>query len=460
MPRVKNVYEPNEAPPGLAEQTDARIRERMRIEGAVPPDPRAVFAPLMTALGAQAAPAPAAQPAALVNDTELFQQTLRHFFNVGVANINDLQTMNAMLANAALTIVAPADPLYGALSPVELEARFRSAARPVVQGVLDTWYGRISRPSDEIVSLYADLGVLMSTETPTDFNSLGTAYLAARPRPATYKTTLSDQEKQELKAALLNIDAVTRAYKGAGSFDPSGEVPSHWYTNPEIEPEPADSDDVKTSLIATKAVPAAAERIRKALRAIVNVTSPEVLRSMPIPRFFVTKKKGRDSNIRANAERGSAIINIGEEETVETIAHETGHVFENFLPLGCWLDLMRLLQTRHAAAGGGALIAIYPGHKDPAVAREAAFRAAMPAYPAMFPGQDHYPAKVYGASCPTEVFSTTLELLVTSKGTGCLLDRDPQCAAIVLRWLLGGAAIVGAGRSLYVNMALPSQLTL
>jgi hypothetical protein len=119
------------------------------------------------------------------------------------------------------------------------------------------------------------------------------------------------------------------------------------------------------------------------------------------------------------------------------VAHEVGHVIENVLPLGCWLDLMRLLHARHAAAGGGNLLPLYPGHSDPEVARECGYRAVMPAYPAGSANAGSYSARVYGGSSPTEVLSTTLELLMTPKGTKKLLDTDPQLLAVVLRWLLG-----------------------
>jgi hypothetical protein len=154
--------------------------------------------------------------------------------------------------------------------------------------------------------------------------------------------------------------------------------------------------------VAKKAVPAAAAAITKALTAVVNITSPAVLERMPRPRFQVKKTAGRDDNIRASAEHGWIVINVDDKVDMTTVAHEIGHVFENFLPLGCWLDLMRLLQARHTAGsmgGPSTLVAIYPGHKDPNVANEAAFRADMPAYAALWPNSSRYPAKVYPQTC-------------------------------------------------------------
>lgn len=426
------------------------------MDGSVLPDVADLVAPLVAAVIAQAAPGPAPAPAALANDGEVLGQALRQFQGLAAA-VTSMETLDATLTNSVLAAVDPNDPVYGN-NLLGIQGIVRAGADAALPAVVDAWYSRRNRPPDDIVGVFSSIQTLVAYERQDDYEALGRRYLALHQPSAAFKAVLSAGEKASLAAALSEVGAVQRALKGASLVPLAGGIRPDWSTGPSVETEPSELDTEKTALVVTKSIGPTITNIRTALHAIANMTAPGVLDRLPRPRFFVTKTSAADDNIRASTDGGSVNINIGQDDPVTTISHEIGHVFENFLPLGCWLDLMRLLQARHTAAGGGNLIAIYPGDSDPEVANEAAFRAQMPAFALFRPRSASYPAKVYPGNCATEVLATTVQMLVEPDAARTLLGNDPQVAAIVLRWLLGPASIQTGGASYLLSLALPSPL--
>ncbi|MFJ4096700.1 hypothetical protein ACIPYS_34480 [Kitasatospora sp. NPDC089913] len=461
MPHPKDQYLPGDNPPDLVGQVDKRIRSCL--DGSRLPDPADLFNPLVAALNAAVPAALPANPHALANDTQVFQETVRFFLAHELASTHDLMILHSKLAGCAVSVVDQHDPLYGNHTPVQLQLLLEGQLDGIAQQVVDGWYNAghgllRRRPSADIVALFHRFGTLARFADPMNQDALGTAYLAAHPVAPGFKPVLTEQVRGSLEQTLRKLPAVVAALKGASTVPLRGGVDPRWATAPLVEADHSEHDTVRTGLLVDKALPKSVETIKKALTALSNVISPGVQGQLPLPRFTVVKTSGTDLNVRAFTGAGGINITIGETDTLDVVAHEVGHVIENVLPIGCWLDLVRLLHARHTAAGGGTLLPIYPGHADPEVAKECAYRAVMPVSPPRSTTSGSYAAKVYGAESATELLSTTLELLVTAKGTETLLTKDPQLLAVVLRWLLGTVGVQAAGNTLMLSWVLPSPL--
>lgn len=457
MPHPKDLYLPGDNPPDLTGQVDRRIRSGT--DGSHLPNPAEVVTLLLAALPAQVPPVAPANPAALTSDREVYQEGIRGFLGRPAQHGVDLLTMYHNLQANTVAAIDQHDPVYGNYTVQQVKALIDPFLNQLAPGLVNGWYGQTGlriRPKDEVLTLLHRFETLASLGDPNDQSTLGAAYLAAHPQRASFQAVLTTNMKKALAEHLKAMAAVKTALQGAATVPPRGGVDSRWSTDPVVEVAPSELDAEKSSLVTEKAVPATIKTVQTALQALSNLISPAVHATLPIPRFTVYKTGSTESNIRAYTEAGGVGVTIGEKDGVDVVAHEVGHVLENTLSLRCWLDLMLLLQGRHALAGGGTLLPLHPGQRDEKLSKECAYRAEMPAYPAAASDRGSYAARVYGGDSPTEVMSTTLELLVTSKGANTLLTQDPQVLTIVLCWLLGYDA-VRRDREQFLASAVPTS---
>ncbi|MXG30482.1 hypothetical protein [Streptomyces sp. YIM 132580] len=112
MPHPKAQYLPGDTPPDLPGQVDKRIRSRL--DGSHLPDPHDLVGMLVTALRAEVPVALPANPAALANDTEVFQETARSLLGTPGALKADLGMFPANLQAHAMAAISQQDPIYGA----------------------------------------------------------------------------------------------------------------------------------------------------------------------------------------------------------------------------------------------------------------------------------------------------------------------------------------------------------
>ncbi|MFF7332037.1 hypothetical protein [Streptomyces sp. NPDC008150] len=458
MPHPRNAYAPGDHPPDLVGQVDRRIRSRL--DGRHLPDPAELFQPLVAALRAAVAGPPPAHPNALADDQEVFQQAVRYFLANELARTQDVFVLHSKLPGCALAAVDPHDPLYGTRGMAQIAPVVYGPVDALLGPLVDAWYTAplVLRPEDAVVALFKRFDTLAAFTAQGNQDALGLAYLADHPQSPAFRPVLTQQAGEALADALRKLDAVGTALEGAAKVPLQPGVRARWSTEPLVDTAESDLDTEKSSLVVEKAVPETVRSIRTALHAVSNLCGPAVHQYLPLPRFTVHKALGRDSNIRAYNDAGDVTITIGQHDRPDVVAHEVGHVVENVLPVGCWLDIVRLLHARHAAAGGGTLLALYPKDPDPEVAAECAYRAVMPAYPARSSTTGSYAAKTYGGFCPTEVLSTTLQLLVSPQGAKTLLTSDPQVLAVVLRWLLGEQALRNVVSGQLLAMAVPTAL--
>lgn len=456
MPHPKAEYLPGDNPPDLTGQVDRRIRSAL--DGSHLPVAQDLAALLVAALRAEVPAHPPAHPAALADDTQVFQEGARSLLgSPGQLNVG-VQLLGSNLQAHTMVAIDPHDPIYGTYTALQVQGLLEPFLNRLARQVVDAWYTQSAlriRPSADVLGLFYRFDTMASLDNTNDQATLGAAYLAAYPQSAGFQAVLVPKTKQALAESLGRIPAVKTALEGAGSVPLRGGVAARWSTDPLVEPAPSDLDSEETSLVTEKALPSTVKNVKAALHALSNIIAPGVHQQLPTPRFTVVKTAGTDLNVRASTEAGGITITIGETDGPDVVAHEVGHVLENTLPLGCWLDLVRLLHGRHAAAGGGTLLPLHPRSQDTKLAKECSYRAEMPAYPAGATDRGSYAARVYGGDSPTEVMSTALEMLVTPSGTKTLLTQDPQVLAIVLRWLLGRDG-VDRGSGQLLAWALPS----
>jgi hypothetical protein len=458
MPHPKAQYLPGDTPPDLPGQVDKRIRSCL--DGSHLPNPHDLVGMLVTALRAEVPVALPANPAALTNDTEVFQETARSLLGTPGALNADLGLFPANLQAHAMAAISQQDPIYGAYTPAQAVTLLQPFLDRIAQQLVVDWYQQSAlrvRPSGDIVTLFHRFATLAALGATGPQDVIGAAYLAAHPQSPTFRPVLPQQFKEALTEGLGRPESVRTALQGASTVAMRNAVDARWSTNPLVEAAASELDDEKTSLVTEKALPETVKNIKAALHALTNIVDPGAHAGMPRPRFTVVKAAGRDQNIRASTEAGGVNVTIGQFDGPDVVAHEVGHVLENVLPLGCWLDLMRLLKGRHAVAGGGdTLLPLHPGTTDTKLAKECAYRSVMPAYPARGDDRGSYAARVYGGDSPTEVMSTALEMLVVPKNAKSLLFDDPQVLAIVLRWLTGPGGV--AGNAQLLTMALPTAM--
>ena len=446
MPTVPQSFVPGDQPAALADQTDARIRqvEVSNSGGALPSE-----TDLLAALRVALTPLKATKPATPTSDDEFFAQGLLASQQM-VAEVTRLGELPLVVMSGAMK-AAVDSPAYAALTLDQVQANLETRLGPLLRQVVDAWYGTHNRPAQDVVDVVADWASYEGAD------GLGVRYLARHPQQPEFTGNLSPAEVKQLATFLKKLAQVATALKSATEASWQPGIKAGWSTAPVIEVA-VGGDTEEDFLIPEKAIGAQLRKnIEQALRAIGTVAH-QAATSLPVaPKFLVTKQEARDTNLRASNEGGTVNITIGTQSSAATVAHEIGHVLENFLPLGCWLDLTRLLHARHA---GGPLVAIYPGHKDPEVRKEVAYNATMPAYGHLNKSSALYPARAYGGTCPTELMSTTLELLTDSSGTNALLSHDPQVAAIVLRWTLGTQRMLTLSMPAdLVKKVFPSPLT-
>ncbi len=456
MPHPRALYLPGDNPPDLTGMTDRRIRSCL--DGSILPDPAELAVLLVAALPGQVPPAAPANPAALSSHREVYEEGIRHILTGPVNAAVGLQLLYSNIQAHTLAAVSPQDPTYGNFALPQITAVLKPFLDGLATQVVNAWYNQSGlrvRPHADVLSLLYDFETMTTLAIPNDQAGLGTAYLTAHPQSAAFQPVLSQSTRSMLTDYLGGLAAVRTALKGAATVPLRGGVNARWSTDPVVEPAPSDHDGEETSLVTEKALPGTVKNIKTGLHGLSNVIAPGVHDQLPTPRFTVVKSAGQDRNIRAYTEAGGVNITIGEPDGPDVVAHEVGHVLENSLPLGCWLDLIRLLHGRHTHAGGGTLVPLHPGSRDDKLSKECAYRAVMPAYPAGGNDRGSYAARVYGGDSPTEVMSTALELLSTAGGAKTLLNQDPQVLAIVLRWLLGANAF-DPGKGQLFAMVLPT----
>lgn len=117
------------------------------------------------------------------------------------------------------------------------------------------------------------------------------------------------------------------------------------------------------------------------------------------------------------ANQSGTEVHFGQGVFPHIIIHEIGHYIEDNLPRDKWLDIQLLLQSRHAEAGGGALVA------GPGGARQKG----------SYPATGEYTSRAYTTG--TEVSSMTLENLAQAANMDDLIEKDPQQVAVVIRAL-------------------------
>jgi hypothetical protein len=287
--------------------------------------------------------------------------------------------------------------------------------------------GQHSRPQQPWLGY---LSRIRSYRRPAD--RLGHAHLTANPESPAFRANLSPEQARTLTGALKQMPAVRRALGATlGAPDPRRDAPHSWLDGLDIRTD-ADSTFEETESnrpLTARDLPDTARRIALACQMIANLVDPGVLGGVPSPVFHVVRRNAEEHNIRAYSEGGSVHVHVDQESPVRVIAHEIGHVLENVRPIGCWLDIQRLLHLRHDVQMTDALVPIHPNHPDEQVRRECAYRAVMPA-------TGLYSARAYPGPGPTECMSMSVELLCAGPAeAAALIERDPALAAIVLRWL-------------------------
>jgi hypothetical protein len=390
-------------------------------------------------------------------------QTYPTLVAIGVQNDSPAEVLRC-----ALNAMLPATDMNGLYQQLDTQVRTLEQAAhspiggrahgqvmdgvlPLVDAQLDAVVGEYYRNNQLVPPREPWLGYLKRFRTYRQAaDRLGHAYVAANPENGKFVANLSPDEKASLTTWLKAMPVVQRALGGKLGVAVSADAPPRWLDKLDIKTDP-DSTYVETEsnkLVAASDLPATSGRIATACRRITDLVEPEVLGKLQTPEFFVVRQGAEEHNItvRAYSEGGSIRIHIDQNNEVPVIAHEIGHVLENYLPLDCWLDLQRLLRARHdSKLGAGTLIGIYRG------SAECAYQAEMPA-------TGTYSAKFYWTGA-TECMSMSVEALCTDRKTAAdLVEKDPQLAAVVLRWLAPAQFIQFVPNSAS-EKALPSRRT-
>jgi hypothetical protein len=160
------------------------------------------------------------------------------------------------------------------------------------------------------------------------------------------------------------------------------------------------------------------------------IIAPEILRRIPKPALYVHSSAAQTFSapwgFRAWASGGKE-LHVAYNEAASVIAHEVGHVVEEYLPMEVWHDVHLLLGARHTAAGGGG-----------------AFAGATPIITSFTEGRyggDYVTGKYTSTAYKggnAEVISMAMEFFSSPAKALELIDGDPLHAAIVLRGIKPG----------------------
>ena len=154
-----------------------------------------------------------------------------------------------------------------------------------------------------------------------------------------------------------------------------------------------------------------------------RIVEPEMLGRVPVPTFHISTRGAQTFTnpfgLRASAARGE--VNIAYNEDMPTIAHEVGHIVEEYLPMDDWADIHMLLSERHKAAGGGTR----------AAKGENIFTRNEGRYKGKYV-TSKYTSRAYSKD-NAEVLSMWMQFMAKPEDALKLIDGDPQHAALILR---------------------------
>ncbi len=156
-----------------------------------------------------------------------------------------------------------------------------------------------------------------------------------------------------------------------------------------------------------------------------RVVEPEMLGRVPVPTFHISTRGAQTFTnpwgLRASAARGE--VNVAYNEDMPTIAHEVGHIIEEYLPMDDWADIHMLLSERHKAAGGGTR----------ASKGENIFTRGEGRYKGKYV-TSKYTSRGYTKD-NAEVLSMWMQFMAKPGDAIKLIDGDPQHAALILRMM-------------------------
>ncbi len=154
-----------------------------------------------------------------------------------------------------------------------------------------------------------------------------------------------------------------------------------------------------------------------------RIVEPEMLGRVPVPTFHVSTRGAQSYTnpfgLRASAAAGN--VNVAYNEDMPTIAHEVGHIVEEYLPMDDWADIHMLLSERHKAAGGGTR----------AAKGESIFTRDEGRYKGKYT-TGKYTSRGYSKD-NAEVLSMWMQFMAKPSDALKLIEGDPQHAALILR---------------------------
>lgn len=158
------------------------------------------------------------------------------------------------------------------------------------------------------------------------------------------------------------------------------------------------------------------KRLNKVDQMVRATVEPELLSEIPKPNINVHATSSWF--FRANA--GGGDVHLAYDEATNVVAHEVGHILEEYLPMKRWHDIHLMLGARHKAAGGGETAVI----GDQGNKKEGRYAGA-------YVTGDYTSTAYKGDNA--EVVSMAMQFLTKPKDALKLIEGDPQHAAIVLR---------------------------
>jgi hypothetical protein len=222
---------------------------------------------------------------------------------------------------------------------------------------------------------------------------------ALRKLPAVQDLAGMHKAKATSPAARANADAQWKG--GTGLIDTAVRTDAQG-KNPAKLPA---SDPMHAKIVAADAI------IRRLVEAaVLGRLTPPIVHIHP----------QNDDDFRAY--QGGNEVHLASNEPVWIVVHETGHYLESRGDKRSWVDIQRLLHTRHEAAGGG--VAVAGSGNDKAEGR----------YRGDYKATGKYTSSIYKDGA-TEVMAMSVEYLANPKRFATLLDDDPLQAAIVIRAL-------------------------